>query len=386
VAPDIFDILDVSLREDTYSRLIVEILKQSPGIKAAVFEELTGHVPTGDAHPTFRRGIGEKGGKHHPDIVVKCPTAEGIWWLVIEAKVQSGEGWGQTSRYWQAVQQYRENDDICGYTLIFLTLTGEPPTDEHWQPMTHYRLAQLIAQHDGAGLLGTHPVISAPWRAYTARLEHYEAFGPPGEGEPILGWLCRPDEYFVTKSERARVLDSLLVPQGYEGLSGMNVARGREQFLTLAWLPYWVTGEWREGGDVRLEDCIQVHFEIDVPIPFSGSFGTCHIHCEAHPYMRKREVERLGDEAEGFLRLMECLREEIHLRLPGTSWRPSRYWLQKARFRFPMSHATTIGQLRDLLLPEFDAVHGRITEALVAAGRRCGLGWWQRVEAESAVG
>jgi len=383
VTPDLFDILGVSLSGDAYSGLIASILRRSREITSGVFRALTGRRLTGKADVRFTREIGRGQGRNRSDIVVEGPTARGPWLLVIEATVESGEGWTQTRRYWYECDKEVWNGARGGYSLFFMTPNGESTDDMHWTPLTHRQLAQVISQHDRAGLLADDPVISVPWRAYTARLEHLSAFEAPNDDEPFVDWLLNsPDEYFVTRRQRAYHLGHRLFPSTYTLKPSVNVAKGREQFLVLAWLPCWKTGYW--GSGMRFEDCVHVHFEFDMPVPFRSPYATCRLHCESNPYMREKQVKKLVDSARGFLEFMDCLREEIHQRLQGTSWKPSNRWLHKAYFPCPMTKETTIAELRAYLAPRLDEARDKVTAALVAAGQRCHLGWWRRVKAQSS--
>jgi len=254
--PDIFDVLSVSLSEDVYSSLIVSILKRSGEITSCVFQELTGQALIGEADVRFRKEIGIGPGQYRPDIVVQGPTAKGMWMLVIEAKIESGEGCTQTRKYLQECDKKIWNGECGGYSLFFLTLNGEPAEDKHWKPLTHRQLAQVVSEHDRTGLLEKEPLFSTAWRAYVARLDHLETFNVPGDEEPFVDWLLNtPDEYFVTRRQRAYRLGRRLLPANYTVKSGVNIAMGREQFLVLAWLPWWQTGYWESG--MRLEEGIQ---------------------------------------------------------------------------------------------------------------------------------
>jgi len=379
---DLFDILDVSLREDTYSRLIVEVLRQSREIAAGVFKALTGKTATGEIVVLFREGLGEAPYRNHPDILIKCPTSDGPWWLVIEAKVQAGEGKDQTFRYWTECEKKAQEGECVGYSLYFLTLDGEPPNDSHWYPLTHGRLAGLVSNHDSNGLLTSDAVVAMPWQAYAARLRHLESLAPPGDDEPLLSWLTQPTEYFVTRRQRAAMVGQVIVPRTYDVRSSLYVARIHDQLLVIAWLPYWKTGVWDETGP--LENCIFVHFELNVKVPLSGPYATCHLHCEANPYMSKKQNKALGKKAERFNLFMNCLQGELHSELSGTNWKAARRHLQKAYIRCPMSKATTSKELREFLLPKMDAVRDRISQAMIAAAKECGLDWWRKIEADMA--
>jgi hypothetical protein len=380
VRRDLFDVLDVSFREDTYSSLVVEILRRSPDIARGVFTRYTGKTPRDGAAPDilFRKGIGAQPARNHPDIVIKCDTSDGQWWLVIEAKVKSDEGWRQTERYRDECERAKGRGECAGFTLLFMTLAGQAPASMDWVPLKHASLAGTIGACDVEGMISGDPVLASPWEAYRARLRHYEALETPGDDESLVGWLLGDsrDEYFVSRAERAAKLGRSLIAEPYTVCPSIYVAQGREQFLVQAYLPLWVTGYWREGAP--LEDCISVHFEVDVMLPFRSSHATCHLHCEANPYMTKTKVDRLGGSADRFRHLIRILENNIHCMISGTHWKPARSWLQKAKLKCPLTESTTVGGFRSFLAPHLEQLRDGIGAAMRDAGRAAGVSWWHR--------
>jgi len=214
---DIFDVLDVSLREDTYTRLSVAALERSPEIRQAVFEKLTGQktldIPD---KPLFRHGLGEDASKNLPDIFIKGRISTGDWWLVVEVKLMSKEGYEQTARYKEECDKAQNKGQCKGYTVIYLTLDGSEPDTPGWGPLSHSDWVKLISDHDSSKILQTDPVLSVPWKAYETRVRHYDSLDMPNEDAQILPWLKAPVECFADANVRTRKLAEMLASGSYE--------------------------------------------------------------------------------------------------------------------------------------------------------------------------
>jgi hypothetical protein len=379
--PDIFDVLDISFREDSYTRLLVEVLRRSRHIVAGVFKKLTGRTLLGDAEVCFRRKIGPKDSRNIPDLIVKGSTSKGCWWLVIEAKIKSGEGPKQTQRYRSECENAKERGDCSGYSPYYLTLTGATPEDSEWKPLTHARLLELVSRCDIDGLLERDPVLSSPWRAYAARVRRLEGRPTPREDDPLVPWLLGgQDEFLVTRKERAWELGPVIIAGDYQSHSECFIRQGREQLLIKAWRDSWRMAKWHEHSTLPLDSCVWVHFELDVPIPYEKHFSTCHLHCETNPYKTKRELEKLGDQVAKFYEFSNSFTEKLHPKLADTQWEASNRWLQRARLSCPLKPSTTIGELRSFLAPRFEEVADHVTEAMREAAKECGLDWWKTMK------
>ncbi len=376
--PDLFDILDVSQREDSYTRLIVEVLNSSPAILEHVFAQLTGKRVFSGGIAQFRKQFAGKRSNDIPDVVIDAQSDSGLWRLLIESKIQSSEGEYQCARYTDECRLAVAGGELAGFTLVYLTLSGQSPNAPGWISVSHFELAQLIGKCDVERVLQSKPALSLAWSTFVARLTHYEGHCGVNENASILDWLLQTeDQYFVTRNERARMLGSTLVTAlgDFAGFSRIMTKQGREQLLIQLWLPRWATGVWIENGDVPLEECVSVHFELDVPIPFNRSIATLHLHCEANPYLSQSEVKGLGNCADGFLAFADCFRDSLHGSLDGTGWQPTNSWLQKARWPCPFEKATTIASLRNSIRPQLENVAAKIDAAMMDAGKRRNLKW-----------
>ena len=116
-----------------------------------------------------------------------------------------------------------------------------------------------------------------------------------------------------------------------------------------------------------------------VPLPYKRKQVTCHLHCESSPYKTRREIEKLGDRAGGFLGFVDAFTKALHSELRGTKWTPANNFLQKAKLTCPLDMSTTVKQLRHFLISRFDEAQPAVSKAMIVAAKECGLGWWSTV-------
>lgn len=382
IIPDIFDILDVSTNEDSYSRLIVEVLRRYPALCNAVVRALSIIVPTGESKIVFRGSIGGKGNK--PDIRIVSPTANGPWWTVFENKILAEEGHWQCRRYCNACEEERLAGRIAGFTLYYLTLRGGS-SDPNCRPLTYKKLMDLVKAEGFEEALFADPLLGTPWRAFLNRLRLFEELRGPADETLLLDWMHQPDQGFVTAEARARLLGEILLPGGcgYAREGALYTSAGHQQMLVSAWKKEWNTSTGKPVQNIA--ESVSVHFELDIPWPFGGGRITCHLHCETAPYRTRKDLERMGPEADPFRTFLSSFTSEIHGRLAGTGWLPSSRPLQRARAILTLTPTMTVEEFRMEFLSRLDAVKNQVTEAMMEAGRRQGLSWAKQEERTGAV-
>ena len=362
---DLFDVLDISLREDSYTSLIVHVLRRHDAVARGVFQRLTGKEVTGDnPRVLFRKSIP---GGDHPDIRIEAKTDSGEWWLVIESKIKASEGSWQCEGYRTQCERARDAGECTGFTLVFLTLSGFLPDDTGWDKLTHGELFKIMDGLAPENQIVDDEAVGAAWRAYKTRLLQYDNRPGTDPNHSLIEWLQAAPRGFVTVEDRCRELSEFLAPQDWEKWGGLYVARGRQQCLCIFSKPDWITEQYPEGD--ALEQCFSVHFELDIPYPYPDGAAefTCHLHCETNPYMTRAEVEALGEAGAGFINFANAFKRHLHPLLAGTSWHPTNRWLQKAKLRCLLTAETPIGSFRDYLLPEFQSVEDSVTNAINAA-------------------
>ena len=378
---DLFDVLDVSLNEDTYSSLLVHVFRRFPNILAGVFGELTGKTITGKNSVKFRRQIGSDS-KDKPDIVVEAETDSGIWWLVIEAKVQSGEGHEQTRRYAALCEIALQAKKHGGSTLCYLTLAGDDAEMDAgckgtgcWHVLTHLELVQLIDKYDVRLELQSDVVLSVPWCAYKARLEHYEHLEAPTDDQRILDWLGKPSEYFITRDERALALAETLFPKNLLCEGGIYPGKGKDQFYAHAHEPGWNTGYFSNRTSQRLVDCLSVHYELSFPVNYKEGGVRFRLNLLTNPYMTESEIEAVGKAKFGFQKVRKFLRGQLHDRLRRTNWKAANHKLQMAKVTCELDEATTVGKMKAVLAPHIATSREKINAAMKATAREYSLRW-----------
>lgn len=164
---DIFEILDIEEREDTYSRLLVHILQRSPGLRQRLLQHAFGdHAPSAEpAMVTLRHHLGDAG---VVDVLMLGPKdAPRPWALFIESKLFSGEHSNQTKKYLAAIQAMAAPDGQA--SGIFLTIAGDSAQEPKVKPLTHRELTGWILAHMSD--LRDHPALCIAAEAYARRAQ-----------------------------------------------------------------------------------------------------------------------------------------------------------------------------------------------------------------------
>ncbi|MFA5865010.1 MAG: PD-(D/E)XK nuclease family protein [Phycisphaerae bacterium] len=382
---DFFDILDVSLREDTYTSLIVEVLNTSQPILKGLVHELIGkELSFCLLRPVaFREPIQD--GSERPDIIIKGVTDQGEHWIVIEAKIKSKEGEKQCERYRKRLDEKKDRENpqkrFFDFDLFFLTLTGEWAEDPHWKPLTHKTLADVLSKYDGDRILEKDPVLAPLWKVFAQRLHHHDSFLPQSLDIPMLGWLNdAKNEYFITAEDRCKKLAKVMIPPLWHYKAGIFQARGGPKCLIKIWKPSWITEFYIDSGTVPLENCISIHYELASYYPCKPGGFSCRLHCETNPYMKKETLYSLGVAAERYLMFADEFKRILHGNIDGTGWKPSNNWLEKAKLTCYVNERTTIAEFAKNLQPHFDKCCDVVTSAMIDAAKKCHLSWWKKIQ------
>ena len=377
--PDLFDVLDVSLREDTYTSLIASVLQRDRELRVSMFGRLAdadGFCPDSvDVH--FRRepaafctSKAAAGTQDKPDLVLVGSRGSERRWVVIEAKISAGEGPSQLQRYQRICEQEKQAVGIAGYTLYFLTLAGHTPSERSYRAITHAELAELIEDAASPGTLLGKGDIALAWRAYRKRLERFEK-ATVDPATPVLAWVDAPADGFLTPDDRCGRLATLVVPDGWESSGGLFSGKGHSNALIQAWRPGWQGHEFDLAGRHRIASCFSIHFETEIAVlPDNRDTATCHLHYETRPYMPESKMKKVAraDEIAEFIERRERFRAEVHARPAGHSdsgWKPRRNKLQVARYVLPTPPEMTIAALREKLATPLNQI-GAIVDGVLA--------------------
>lgn len=358
-SPDIFEILDIEEREDTYSRLLVHILERSPGLRKRLLQHAFGdHAPSADpATVTLRHHLGDAG---VVDILMLGPKdAPRPWALFIESKLFSGEHSNQTEKYLAAVQaMVAPNNQASG---IFLTIAGDSAQAPEVKPLTHRELTGWILEHMTD--FREHPALCIAAEAYARRAQ--VPLPERAEGDTAVRSLLKPMWGLVPHLAGVSALGAAL----RHGLSGewMHTAiwiqgRGHANPGLQFWQPVWCGTEIVEPR--WTPDNIFVHLEIELT---ESPPWRLKVHFETEPYYTQGELQGLQNHA-GFAAMRDVFRATLHAQTAQIpQWKLTNYRLQSAIIDAPVGPDATVAQLHAHFAPAMSAIAPCITHALTQA-------------------
>lgn len=366
--PDIFELLDIETREDTYTLLLVHLLRHSSGLRRRVLAHAFGpdDPPAEPAEVVPRRPL--PGGAEIPDIFIHHPAGPaGRWAMFIESKIFTREHRGQTQRYWDGTTS------LVGPTGrpagIFLTLEGDAPLCPRVIPLTHRELTSWIAEH-----FSDLPERSA--LRFAAEGYHARAHAPrPEAGDEtryseLLGswWGLVPRLAGVSALGQAMIAG---LSGGWEHnpiwIQGKGHANPGLQFYQPGW---WGADL---DGDRWTPKNIYVHLEIELN---DNATWRLKLHFETAPYLTLGEIDDLDNPAD-FACMRDAFRAALHARaadLPG--WTMSSYPLQIAALRLHVPDPTVaalrarIAPALETIAPHIHAALAHAREAVLKGGRR----------------
>lgn len=357
-APDIFELLDIETREDTYSILLVHLLRHSGGLRRRILAHAFGpdHPYAEFTEVTPRYTL--PGNAGIVDIFL-CPPGSpaGSWAMFIESKLYSGEHGEQTRRYFDATKALVSPEGRSAG--IFLTIAGEDPSCPHVKPLKHRELTGWIAEH-----LADVPEHSAMRFAAEGYIARAQAPLPEASDKTRYATLLEQSWGLVPRLAGVSALGAALysgLPGGWThnpiSIQGKGHANPGLQFHQPGWWGVELTdNHWTPAN-------INVHLEIELD---DRATWRLKLHFETEPYLTLGDIDEL-ENAAGFARMRDAFRAAIHARaadLPG--WKMSNYPLQIAAFPVHVPDST-VARLRERLAPAMAAIAPRVDEALASA-------------------
>lgn len=353
-SPDIFELLDIETREDTYSLLLVHLLRHSVGLRRRVLEHAFGPNPPADIAEIVPRHTlpGDAG---IVDIFLRHPEGPaGRWAMFIESKLFTGEHGGQTTRYWNACRT------LVGATGcpagIFLTIDGAVPSCPQVVRLTHRELTTWIAEY-----LSDIPERSAMRFAAEGYIARAQAPLPEATDQTRYSALLEQSWGLVPRLAGVSALGAAM----YSGIPGewshnaiWIQGRGHANPGLQFWQPGWWGAELT--GDQWTPENINVHLEMELN---DRATWRLKLHFETEPYLTLGEIDELDNSA-SFARMRDVFRTALHAHavdLPG--WRMSTYPLQIAAFPVHVPDPT-VARLRERLAPAMAMIAPYISEAL----------------------
>lgn len=354
---NIFDLLDVSRREDSYSSLLCHLLRHSSRLRQQVLAHGFGTaVPTlADALVAFRATLPDNAGV--ADLLIVGHDAEGQRWeLFIENKIDAGEGSDQTARYRDACRK-RTGGRAAG---IYLTLDGHAAeADEGVAALRHDDLGAWI---NAALVEFADPVLRMAAEAYVGRVC---IASPQATGTDLAGELLAPPAGLLPWNAGIEALGTAIVASAGSGWSyasiwiqGPGHANPGLQFHRTGWIGTPIAGDRFERNNHN------VHAEIEL---VGDSPWRLKIHFETEPYRTGGELGMLSNLAD-YEAMRESFRKAVHERaadLPG--WKMTNYRLQMCAFETDVGAESTVGEVVAVLAAALTTVGSIVDTALGVA-------------------
>lgn len=351
---DIFDLLAVPRREDSYSSVIVHALRASSAFRARLLEfGFPGRAPElQSVEVELRRGLGSG----IVDILVTgIDRDRHRWVLFIENKIDASESRGQTSEYLRAAR--KKASDSTHASGIFLTLAGTPASAEQVHPYTHRKLAG-----DLEATLDDYPTDSPLRIAVEAYIARARAPWPEATGDITVGDLLATSSGLIPWYAGAEALGQAIAKRaGREWKSKVVWIQGRGHANPglLFSLPGW------SGPELQTWDWSAKHLDVHLEVELvDGDPGPIRVHFETSPYLTKREIERLSNR-EDFYDARRTFQQVLHDRarsLPG--WQMTRRHLQAARCDPDLDACATVKEVVNAYAKQIVAIGNDVDTAL----------------------
>lgn len=391
---DIFTILDVSLREDSYTRLIKAVLDQDEDLRRKVFCALARRAGkhldslTRVCEPRFRQqfpaGAGASGAettKDKPDLLL-CGTVNGEqFWIVLEAKIAAGEGDGQ-------LQRYRVICEKClpgRYLLFFLTLVPMEPSTKEAQNILHGDLAGLIDHHMVQPILRERPELGTAWKAYGRRLEELKQCGLTSDVK-LRDYYGRQERGFDIQLFRDHFLAQFLADalNKKASLGGSpdeercwksGVWSDATTRVLQFWLPSWLKEQAllaANGGD-REGIGVQSFFELKIPYKSNWEGLSLVLQFATLPYLSRGPLAARGAHLlDDFDQARLAFRDQVHgyLGAGGNAanrlsvWRLTSYPLQVAKAELRLNASPTAKDLEETIVGAICSLAEVVDEAM----------------------
>ena len=234
---DLFDILDISLREDSYTRLIKVALDRDGHARRGLFARLAKNTsPDVDAvevrfrqpFPRFKQPfpINRAASSDRPDLLLRgMRDGRDVCWIVLEAKIASGEGLQQPRRYRCQCARAKRKKQIRAYDLYYVTPVPRTASDRTFHNLTHGSLVAMIDKCPSDPAPARNEHFDVAWAALHDRLKHLASI-QPNDTDTVLPWLER-EERFATRDVRCTLLVRHIAPTGYLSYGGYLDTHGR---------------------------------------------------------------------------------------------------------------------------------------------------------------
>lgn len=285
----IFEILGIVTREDSYTDLIAYAFKKSSDFRQKLLSNLN-ETDNGNWDFYVRPPIPIKFNKSRnsrkkdvPDMILLNKKENKI--IVIENKIFSGEGWNQTQRY--ASDEFKtsakEHFSIINpdFAYYYLTL-GKKPTSPNFELLPYSNLAKCIdvnQKNTKLNLLLTE---------LKSRINEYDNWPLPKNDEVIITYLRNGRGFVNFDRTFENVVTNLVNNNDLKLDVGVTSNKGCG-YIPLA---RWRKENWQSKKYPALTDgaeCYDIHFELQ--------WNTCNdafcmrLDYHTNPYMTKKEMK-----------------------------------------------------------------------------------------------
>lgn len=357
--PDIFEILDVEEREDTYSRLLVHLLEHSASLRKKVLAHAFVANPPPEAESRVRLRHRFDDGRV-VDIFIRDRADPPTWAIFIESKLYTGEHGDQTIDYLASTRNLvGASGKASG---IFLTIGGYPARAPEVRSLTHRELTGWIEEI--LPELREHPALALAAEAYAKRAR-VPLVERAADDTRVRDLLTAPRWGLVPHLASVAALGAGLC-HGLDGewkpeaiwIQGKGHANPGLQF----WRPGWCGREVVEPD--WTPDNIYVHLEVELT---DAPWWRLKVHFETEPYYTQNQLRELKGH-EGFATMRDAFRAGLHAQKANfPQWKPTHHRLQSAMIDVPVGPDATVAELRAHFAPAMTAIAPCINRALAQA-------------------
>jgi hypothetical protein len=372
LSQDVFDILSISTREDSYTSLIGNAFLLQKEFRKNLLCIL-GEVDASDWDIRIRCSISvnslENIRKDIPDLVLFSHAVNKV--IIIENKIFSGEGYKQTERY--ASTEFK--NDIANYLnfstqpcfkFFYLTLDRSAPLSKDFIPISYFDEILSCLQN----IQFSNNTIDILLNDFRNRLLEYCNWPKPQENEAVLTYFKKTGKLVDCMRTFTIVMDEVFKNIGIGELDykiGVTANRG-SGFIPLAVI---YKNSWN-GKDVDKykpayngingRDCYNVHFEFQWDT--NGDYLTLYLHYETNPYKTQKELSQINELNGSFISEYNNKRDIFYQKFKENvedSWIASKTVLRIAYYPFDKnitfdSLKSRINKLVDKAVPLIDEI------------------------------
>jgi len=386
----IFDILGITSREDSYTGLICNAFQNLEEFRKNIIENFfelktqmdktwkvkvrpnVSYVKKDEDNEKSRT-------KDCPDMIFYSVNDDNIENIVIvENKIFSGEGWKQTERYVSdkfknQIKNFEgKNTENAKYKYIYLTLDGEKPASDEFNPKSYDELIKCIPNKLGNSKLET--LLDELRLMIQERLN----FPLPKDDDTSKGFLDTKSEGLVNNILKFRRLSNYLFEnlrkkENFKDDFGLSGNRANTIYLYQLWKKgIWASDEIDK--QKYSEPNYHIHFELQFRISSSNYLELC-LHYETNPYLYRQEFKKKGKEIvelydqkrEAFYNKFNEKKEELENWSIGTRRQKGKNSNQIAKIKLnkkPQMIDFSVFELKQFLEVEINTITPIITDCI----------------------